>query len=64
MSAIFGTPKVPEVEKIDPAEDARQLRRRIAERGGAQSTLLAGRNRAAAPNVFKSNLGGTQGLRR
>lgn len=60
MSAIFGTPNVPEVEKIDPAEDARQLRRRIAERGGEQSTLLAGRGKLTKRNVFKSNLGGTK----
>lgn len=60
MSAIFGTPNPPEVEKIDPAEDARQLRRRIAERGGEQSTLLAGRGKKTKRNVFKSNLGGTK----
>ena len=59
MSAIFGKTKVPEVEEIDPSEDARQLRRRIAERGGPQSTILAGRTPLAKQNVFKSNLGGT-----
>ena len=59
MSFIFGTPKVPPVEEIDPSEDARQLRRRIAARGGAQSTLLAGRSSPLGGNIFKSNLGGT-----
>ena len=56
MSFLFKTPKVPEVEKIDPSEDARKLRPRIAARGGVQSTLLAGKTKS---NVFKSNLGGT-----
>lgn len=62
MSFLFGSPKVPPVEKIDPAEDARELRRRIAERGGEQSTLLAGRGggTGAVGNIFgKRNLGGT-----
>lgn len=61
MSFLFGSPRVPPVEKIDPAEDARELRRRIAERGGFQSTLLAGRGggTGATGNIFKSNLGGT-----
>ncbi len=44
----------------DPlAEAAREMRRRIAARGGAQSTLLGGSAPAAQGNVFKSNLGGT-----
>ena len=60
MSAIFGKVKVPEVEEIDPSEDARQLQRRLVERGGEQSTLLAGRTPLAKQNVFKSNLGGTR----
>lgn len=56
MSALFKSPKPPEVEKIDPSEDARQLRLRIAARGGVQSTLLTDQN------VFgrrKKKLGGS-----
>ncbi len=60
MSFLFKKPKISEVEKIDPSEDARELRRRIAARGGAQSTLLAGTSSIAQRNVFKSNLGGTR----
>lgn len=59
MSFLFGTPKVPPIEEIDPAEDARELRRRIAARGGFQSTLLAGRTASPGANIFKGNLGGT-----
>ncbi len=55
MSFIFGSPKVPPTEEIDPSEDAAALRRRLALRGGPQSTLLAGR--PATSNVFKSDLG-------
>lgn len=58
MSFLFSKPKVPKVEEIDPSEDARALRRRIAARGGEQTTLLAGRS-----NIFKSNLGGTRKTR-
>lgn len=61
MSALFGKTDVPELEKIDPAEDARELRRRIAGRGGVQSTLLSKRGQTRG-NIFargKSNLGGT-----
>lgn len=64
MSFIFGKPKIPPVEKIDPSEDARDLRRRIAARGGFQSTLLAGTSSTARRNVFKANLGGTKALKR
>lgn len=64
MSFIFGTPRPRKVEKIDPSEDALALRRRIAARGGEQSTLLTGRGVAAQQNVFKSNLGGTSRKRR
>ncbi len=69
MSAIFGSSKLPiseEPEEIDPSEDALQLRRRIAQRGGEQSTILTGRNplgatrgASAQGNIFKRNLGGT-----
>lgn len=59
MSFIFGKPKVPAVEKIEPSDDARELRRRIAARGGAQSTLLAGTSATAQRNIFKRNLGGS-----
>lgn len=59
MSFLFGKTKIKPVEEIDPAEDARELRRRIAARGGFQSTLLAGRSSIAQANVFKSNLAGT-----
>ncbi len=59
MSFLFKTPKPPPVEEIDPSEDARELRRRIAGRGGFQSTLLAGTSSIAQRNVFKSNLAGT-----
>ena len=46
--------------RISPEdEEAREMRRRIAARGGAQSTLLAGRSSALGGNIFKSNLGGT-----
>ncbi len=64
MSFLFGKPKVPKLEKIDPSEDARELRRRIAARGGFQSTLLAGTSTTAQRNVFKSNLGGTNRTKR
>lgn len=60
MSFLFKSPKPPKVEKIDPSEDARELRRRIASRGGFQSTLLAGTSSTAQRNVFKQNLGGTK----
>lgn len=60
MSFLFKSPEPPPVEEIDPSEDARELRRRIASRGGFQSTLLAGRSTTARKNVFKSNLGGTK----
>jgi hypothetical protein len=60
MSFLFGKPKIPPVEEIDPSEDARKLRRRIAARGGFQSTLLAGRGTKPGANIFKSNLGGTK----
>lgn len=63
MSLIFGKPKTPKVEKIDPSEDARELRRRIAARGGEQTTiltgLLSGNGANAGANVFKKNLAGT-----
>ncbi len=55
MSFLFKKPKPKEVEEIDPSEDARALRRRIAARGGEQTTLLSGRS-----NIFKKNLGGTK----
>lgn len=64
MSFIFKKPKIPPVEKIDLSEDARELRRRIAARGGFQSTLLAGKSATAQRNVFKSNLGGTSRAKR
>lgn len=64
MSFLFKTSKPAPVEKIDPSEDARELRRRIAARGGFQSTLLAGTSTVARKNVFKSNLGGTRGAKR
>lgn len=60
MSFLFGSQDVPEVEKIDPSEDARQLRLRIAKRGGEQSTLLAGKGGNRSKNIFKRNLGGTR----
>lgn len=60
MSGLFGKTKVPEVEQIDPAEDARKLRARIAGRGGAQSTLLSKQGQTQG-NIFKRNLGGTGG---
>ena len=60
MSFIFKKPKIPKVEEIDPSEDARKLRRRIAGRGGEQTTLLFGNTAAARANVFKRNLGGTK----
>lgn len=59
MSFLFKRSKPPKVEEIDPSEDARELRRRIAARGGFQSTLLAGTSAAAQRNIFKKNLGGT-----
>ncbi len=55
MSLIFGKRGPAPVEPIDPSEDAEALRRRLALRGGEQSTLLAGR--PATANVFKSDLG-------
>lgn len=46
---------------VDPlAEAAREMRRRIAQRGGVQSTLLGGTGAPAQGNVFKGNLGGTR----
>lgn len=57
---LFSKPKVPKVEETDPSEDARKLRRRIAARGGEQTTLLAGSSARARRNVFKSNLGGSR----
>ena len=60
MAFIFKKPKIQPVEKIDPSADARELRRRIAARGGFQSTLLAGTSSTTQRNVFKSNLGGTK----
>lgn len=65
MSFIFGAPAAPPpVEPIDPSEDARALRRRIALRGGEQSTILTGgllgKPTAAQGNVFKKNLAGTK----
>lgn len=54
MSALFKSPKPPKVEEIDPSEDARALRRRIAFRGGEQSTILTGRSPLAPrTSVFK-----------
>ncbi len=66
MSFLFGSPKGPApVEPIDPSEDARELRRRIARRGGHQSTLLAGKGGAdVTDNIFKRNLGGTKRKKR
>jgi len=65
MSFIFGSSKIPPVEKIDPSEDARELRRRIAKRGGFQSTLLAGKGGAdVTQNIFKQNLAGTRRKKR
>ena len=64
MSFIFGTPKIPPIEEIDLSEDARKLRRRIAARGGFQSTLLAGRTARPGANIFKTNLGGTSRKKR
>lgn len=60
MSSLFGSRKGPDpVEPIDPAEDARERRRRIAARGGFQSTILAGGSPLASRNrnVFKKKLG-------
>lgn len=59
---------VPKPEPFDALADAEELRRRIAQRGGEQSTILTGllargrADRAATKNVFttKKNLGGTQ----
>lgn len=54
MAAIFKSSRPPQVEQIDPSEDARALRRRIAFRGGEQSTILTGRSPLAPrPSVFK-----------
>lgn len=64
MSFLFKSPKPPPVEKIEPSDDARELRRRIAARGGFQSTILAGRSMLAKTNVFKRNLGGTRGTQK
>lgn len=60
MSGIFGKTKVPDVEPIDPSEDARKLRQRLAGRGGAQSTLLT-KGKDTQGSIFKRNLGGTGG---
>lgn len=58
MSSLFGKTKIPEQKHIDPSEDARDLRRRIAGRGGHQSTMLTKRGETQG-NIFKRNLGGT-----
>ncbi len=60
MSQIFRKPKVEKVEPVDVSEDARILRRRIAGRGGRQSTLLTGAGVTSPGSIFKSNLAGTQ----
>lgn len=64
MSFIFGRREPAPVQPIDPAEDVRELRKRIAKRGGEQSTILTGgllgRTATAAGNVFKQNLAGTR----
>lgn len=56
--------KVFKKPKSTAEEEARALRRRIASRGGFQSTLLTGGSGIAQANVFKSNLGGTSRARR
>lgn len=58
MSILFGKRRAPPpVKPIDPSEDARELRRRVTERGGHQSTLLAGKKKKSkkklGDNVFK-----------
>ncbi len=45
--------------RLAPFQEGIELRRRIAARGGAQSTLLGGTGAATSGNVFKGNLGGT-----
>jgi len=66
MSFLFGSRRGPDpVEQIDPSEDARELRLRIARRGGHQSTLLFGKGGGGTPkSIFKRNLGGTKSKRR
>ncbi len=58
MSSLFGKTDVPDLKPIDPSKDAADLRRRITERGGEQSTLLSKRGQTTG-NIFKRNLGGT-----
>ena len=66
MSGLFGGGKAPKPPPVvDPDEDALALRRRLAARGGEQSTILTGllaKGGSAQGNVFaqKGNLSGTK----
>ncbi len=47
-------------KKLTPDEEALALKRRLAGRGGVQSTVLtSGRGLLNQPSIFKRNLGGT-----
>lgn len=61
MTAIFGKQKIRPTESADPDAEFRELQRRLAGRGGQQSTILTtGRGLLTQPNIFSRNLGGQE----